>query len=309
MEFSSELDRAIVRTLCWFAVFEYPLTIFELWKWLWSPGRTYTFAEVHEALEKDAWLRERVDAQDGFVALRGSSGVAEQMRLRRERFVDAARKFGKLKRAARWLAALPFVRAVAAVNTLAWWHTRPNSDIDIFVVARPGAVWSARLWGVLPFALFGARPGERSVDPFCFSFFASAGALDLASLRLPEGDPYLAYWIASAVPVLDKDGVMQRLLGANPWVRETLPNAFSREPHPEHQPSSVLDIGHVLPSGGWFETLARRLQHKKLPMKIRAMANLDTRVVVNDRWLKFHDNDRRDEYRKKWNDLQMQYVA
>lgn len=307
MELPSALDRAIMRTLCWFAIFEYPLSVFELWKWLWSPGRAYSLEEIEVAVENHAWLAERMERVDGFVAVRQPRGVEEWVRLRRERYVDAARKFGKLKRVAHWFAMLTFVRAVAAANTLAWWHTRPESDIDLFVVARPGTVWSARFWCVLPFALFGARPGQRTLDAFCLSFFSSAEALDLSTLRMQEGDPYLAYWIASLVPVLDKDGACARLLEANPWVRSALPNAWGRDM--THAPQSRVAFGNLFPSRGWFETLIAKFQQKKLPVKIRAMANLDTRVVLSDRWLKFHENDRRREYRERWEALQTEYVA
>ena len=115
MELPSALDRAIMRTLCWFAIFEYPLSVFELWKWLWSPGRAYSLEEIEVAVENHAWLAERMERVDGFVAVRQPRGVEEWVRLRRERYVDAARKFGKLKRVAHWFAMLTW-NMTAATN-------------------------------------------------------------------------------------------------------------------------------------------------------------------------------------------------
>ena len=34
MESEVELEKNILRTLCWFSLFAYPLTSFELWKWM-----------------------------------------------------------------------------------------------------------------------------------------------------------------------------------------------------------------------------------------------------------------------------------
>jgi hypothetical protein len=75
----------------------------------------------------------------------------------------------------------------------------------------------------------------------------------------------LWYWQRSLVPV---------------YVRSRSETGSRKNPRP--------DLG---------ESLARRFQLRRLPAKIRAMMNQDSRVVVTDQMLKFHDEDRRAEYR------------
>jgi len=183
MEFPTELERSIYATVAWFSLFEYPLTIFEIWKWLYKPAGEVKMEmeEVYGALEKSAWLREHVVEDHGFWSLRKAPQKIER---RHERFLDALRKYGKLRFALRYISLIPTVRAVFAVNTLSWWNTRPESDIDLLVVAKPGTVWLTRLFVVAPFALLKRRPKERGRDPFCFSFFVSEDALALASLHV-----------------------------------------------------------------------------------------------------------------------------
>jgi hypothetical protein len=39
---------------------------------------------------------------------------------------------------------------------------------------------------------------------------------------------------------------------------------------------------------------------KVMPSKLKEMANKDSRVITSDSILKFHENDRREEYKNKW---------
>ena len=53
----------------------------------------------------------------------------------------------------------------------------------------------------------------------------------------------------------------------------------------------------------FLETLARRIQERRLPKQIAELANKDSRVVLNEFMLKFHENDRREEFRRQFETL------
>jgi hypothetical protein len=289
------LAKSIDRTLQWFALFSYPLTDFEIWKWLYAPGVRASCAEVRSAL-KDETLQARVSFLDGFYA---PAGKAEAfVATRGERHANAIGKWRQLRAAARAWKYVPGVRAVAAANTLAWWNTRAESDLDVFVITAEGAVWSARSLLVTPYAILGARPGGRRADrgAFDFSFFLSESDLNLSRFALPGDDPYLAYWTASLVPLHDPDGLFPRLWKENPWVSEKLPNAFPWD----SQPATLRSLRLRPPRA--FERLSRRMQERRFPSAIRERLNRDTCVVADDRALKFHVNDRREAYRDAWKD-------
>ncbi len=294
---SQELEAAIFRTVAWFGLFDVPVTTFEIWKWLLKPDRRYALSEVDAALSESVELATKLVQRDGFTATLGAS-IPDLLDRRQERFLDAARKFKKLKAAARFMSAIPSVRAVAACNTLAWHQTTRESDIDLFVLCEPGTVWTTRLCLVTPCALLRRRPGEAAFDPFCFSFFLASDRLDLASLALKPEDPYLAFWSVSVVPVFDPDGLFDQYQTANDWTDGYLPNAH---PHPGHeQLRPGQNVPRLLPRVRFFEPLARRLQERKFPKAIRDLANRDSRVVLSNHMLKFHENDRRAEYRDRW---------
>jgi hypothetical protein len=96
--------------------------------------------------------------------------------------------------------------------------------------------------------------------------------------------------------VFDRDGVFEEFASANGWLASSLPNAQAASGHHER---AVSGSTRSVRSPSWFEALARRIQKRRFPEVIQNMANRDTRVVVSDAMLKFHDNDRRAEYRDK----------
>ncbi|MDA1038135.1 MAG: hypothetical protein O2877_00420, partial [bacterium] len=284
------------RTVAWFSLFSYPLTAFEIWKWMLEPEDKYTLGQVIIALSSKENQRHLV-SDDGSYRLRSSDGTAQ---VRRERFRDAVQKFRTLLPVVSYLRYLPTVRGVATCNTLAWMHTRKESDIDLFVIVKEGSVWTSRLLSVTPFMIARARPGERSENPLCFSFFLSDTSLNVQSLSMPEKDPYLTYWAASIIPLFDRDGAFDEFQKANSWMREVLPTAHSQTPHPDRsiEPSGVTRRVPFI-----FEKISRKLQHRRFPQVITQMANRDSRVVISDAMLKFHSNDRRELFRERHESL------
>lgn len=286
---ASVLEWDCYRVLAYFAFFRYPLTAPEVWKWLYAPEGRWTLAEVMETLAHSTWLAEHVTQHHGFYAL--GDDCAGQVRDRHMRFLDALRKYQTLRPVLGYLGRLPFVRAVAVCNSLAFHHTNEESDIDLFIVTEPGRVWSARLLAVSAMALLRRRPGEAKRDPVCCSFFVDYNAVDLSAVKIGEYDPYLALWTSTLIPVLDRGNVFTRLRVMNTWVDDVLPNARPVCRAPRFRPKT----GRQLPGDVMREHIARSIQEAKFPVTIRDLQNKDTRVVVSDRMLKFHVNDRRSE--------------
>lgn len=285
------IARDCFRVVAYFAYFHYPLTAFEVWKWLHAPAQPWTLVDVTTALANDPWLTECVAAWNGFY---GFGDIAAHWRDRHERYLDAMRKYRALRPVIAYIGRLPGVAGVAVCNSLAYHHTTAASDIDLFILTDPSRVWTVRLLAVSMLALLRKRPQETALDPICCSFFADKTALDLAPYRIAENDPYLAYWSATLMPVVERDHVFTAFRDANGWAFVQLPNHRTVRPaRAFRQIARVRLVAHVV-----SENFARRLQERRFPRRIAAMRNLDTRVVVNDRVLKFHENDRRQEIAK-----------
>lgn len=294
------LERAILRTIAYYDLFSYPLTSFEIWKWL--EGEPATLLDVRQALRESAVLRDRLEEQDGWFFVRGhGSHVAE----RKERYRIAERKLRRARRVASILGAMPFVRVIAVCNSLAYANARDGSDIDLFVIAEKGRIWTARLLttGLAAFLHLRPSPGNGR-DRICLSFYIADETTDLRPL-MQDGDRHMQYWVDHMVLVAGDPAVHETFRATNTWHRERLPNLRGALSSPQRRVRasawanvlrsvlrSILDRPSV-------ESAARRIQRNALPETLRTLEGKGTDVVLSDTVLKFHSNDRRAEYRDR----------
>ena len=292
--------RHAVRTVAYFAANGWAPTAVDVWRWMDSPAEVFTLGEVVEAMEA-LKVSGRLVMNDGRFCFSGSERLIERDH---RAFRDARTKMKRARRVARWVSWVPGVRGTAIANTLAWEHTRPEGDIDFFVIARTGTLWFVRLCTIVPLILLRARPGIRRHHSIDFTFFVADTHLDLSTLQSEPNDPYLAAWIVSLVWLVN-DGVVATFNKANPWAFERFPNAA---------PLTVAwyDRINARPwkmwrMARWGNAMARSLSMRRFPAAIRSTMNTSTAVVVNDDVLKFHVTDRRREIFETWVNLCKQH--
>lgn len=278
-----------MKTLAFFDIFDYPLTSLEIWRYLYAPGeQKISLNQIIEALGNPE-LKAKIGFFRGFYFLAGKQDSVE---LRRERNAIAEKKLIRLRPYAKYLNRLGAVSGVAVANTLAIKHSRPESDIDLFIIARPHAVWSARFWAILPLYFFGGRPRPGSMrDKFCLSFLVDENHLDILPWKM-EQDIYYIYWLATLMPVSGPE-VFANFFEKNKWINKYLPNFFPPEmsARGERRPASRLPCfgGRIL----------KAIQLFVMPAALKeAAARHHTDVIISDTVLKFHLNDRRSEYEK-----------
>jgi len=119
--FTGDLERAILEALTYSDIFEYPLRLDELHRYL---PVCANMDELSVALES---LNECVGKQDGFYFLAGRDEIVEirkSREARSQKLLPYAIRYGKL------LSALPFIRMVALTGSLAVMNVSKNSDFD-----------------------------------------------------------------------------------------------------------------------------------------------------------------------------------
>jgi hypothetical protein len=293
----NEIEKAILRTVAYFDVFNYPLTPWEIWKWLfWSAVEPAPrFVELLEVLDQSPLLNQKLGHTRGLVHVKGRLEIVS---LRQERYRLALVKLKKVKRFVKALRIFPFIQYIGVCNSLGLANARLESDNDLFIIADPGHLWTVRFLTTAFTRLRGIRPSVTNrADTFCLSFYITTEALDLSHLRYEE-DPYFNVWLATLVPIFDPTNISAQLWSNNAWIHHLLPNATWR------QLATQREVGKTWVAGllaiffrwVWFERLAKFIQKRILPVGLRKLANVDSRVVLNDKVLKFHDNDRRQKY-------------
>jgi predicted nucleotidyltransferase len=291
----NNLEKSILATIAYFDVFNYPLTVTEIWKWLYSKEESRdgspTIGEIWKNLENNQSLKSLVNSRRGFYFLKNRDDLVE---IREARYVLAVKKIKRARRVVKFLKFIPGIKMIALCNSLAWTNAREESDIDFFIVTDKNKIWTARFWSAGFLQIFGLRPSKKNTrDKICLSFFADYDSLNLESLATESPDIYLIYWVAQLQPLFDRGGMYNKFWQANAWIKKFLPNVFPRD--------EVNEISENRPGKiGLGEKFFRWMQLKLMPKSLKDMANRDSRVVVSDHMLKFHANDRREEYKKMW---------
>jgi hypothetical protein len=206
---AAEINRAVLRTVAYGDMFEYPLRDAEVHRYL--HGIHATPALTAEALARCSAPGGPLSLREGYYTLRGREALVDT---RRERAARAAELWPQALRYGAILAGLPFVRLVAVTGSLAWDNVKHSADIDYLIVAEPDHLWTCR-WLVSLVKRIARRRGTR----LCPNYIVSTRAL--AALRC---DLYDAYELASMIPLVGIE-TYQAMRRANPWTTRYLPNA------------------------------------------------------------------------------------
>ncbi|MDX9893485.1 MAG: hypothetical protein RB292_03660 [Patescibacteria group bacterium] len=302
----SELETAILKTLAFFDIFDYPLTLLELYKWLYQAPANVKFSDLAESFES-ANLAGIIDHQSGFYFFPGRSNI---VRTRLNRYRIAEGKFSIALKLAAWLRPIPFIRMVAVCNNAAYDNANDQSDIDFFIVIKSGRIWLTRfLVTTLASLLRFRRHGRKITDRVCLSFYLTDDHLNLSAVALKPFDPYLVYWSATLAPIYGLD-TYRRFIKDNAWLVPWLPNISGVNLAGRRQ---VTDsrltlfvrrtweglLGGFL--GDWCSAILKFVQLKKMQLNKTSVASQpDTRVIVSDVMLKFHEGDKRAQYYELW---------
>ena len=195
---------------------------------------------------------------------------------------------------------------VAVCNNLAFLNAREESDLDVFVVVKKGALSFTRFLMVLVSILFFTRPSEKAQkNGLCLSFIVDESSLLLKSFSIFPHDVYLLYWTATLTPLYDYNGIYEIFRRSNKDVLSNLPNCCSRK-------SAVLS---VLPSSflkraieflatpltiGAISNFIFQSEVYMLPKSISEKMNKSSAVVVRESVFKTHLNDQRISIENEW---------
>ena len=214
------LQTALLETVAYSDIFDFPLAVDEILRNLPLVASRYEVVDAVEALAAQHLLV-RTGA---YVTLAGR----EDIHLERQRRLAASRVLRRRAQTyGRLVSRLPFVRMVGLTGSLAVDNAKAGDDIDLLIVTAKGRVWLTRALTILVVryaALWGVT--------LCPNFLISESALEL-----PERDLYTARELRQMVPIFGHD-VYERMLAANVWWRERLPNAeLPGEAHTSAKPS------------------------------------------------------------------------
>jgi len=245
----SDIKSAILSTIAYSDVFDCPLTIRELCRYLiaYQTGES----SLQKVLKNGGLIPRTLSTDGKYLAL---AGREEIFALRRKRAMEAATLWPRSLRYGKLIAQLPFIRMVAVTGALASDNVDLGSDLDYLIVTAPGWLWLCR---AMILALDRIAVGVS----LCPNFLLTEN-----SLALQDRDLFAAQEMARMVPISGFH-VYLKMRAQNRWTDNFLPNARGAprnfgEPPPINR--SLQKFGETLLGN----RAARRLETWEMRRKI-----------------------------------------
>lgn len=294
----AQIEVSALKVLAFFDLFDYPLTAMEIWQGM---DQKCELQELEIVLAKEP---EIIDSHNGFYFLPGRKEIVKK---RTRQYNLYNKKLAIAIRAAKILRFIVGVKMLAACNNFSYSE---ESDIDVFVVVQKNRMWLTRAFVTLAIQLFGLRRhGKKVKNRICLSFYVTENGINLENFLLPDEDPYFIHWMNDLLPLYGEKE-FEKFWQANEWLEKYLPNKQMPIMSPRFAvkdfwlssfPKKLDQIGFNSLIGATLERIARKIQLTKMTRNEQSAAKAkDTRVVISDTVLKFHEQDRREEYRDKW---------
>ncbi len=261
--------QAILDTLSYRAVFNYPLSFYQLGTLLVT-GKPVTLELLSSEL-KDLIKSKRVGQRSDKYFLAGTSPVDW---LSRKENTD--RMLQRLSGVFRLLGYIPWVKLVGVTGTLAAGNASDKDDVDVFIVAARGRVWLARFFVVLLLKLCGVyRTDVYPQGKVCPNIF-----VDESSISWPneKRNIYIAHEILLMRPVVDKDNAYFGFLHSNGWVFDYFKN------------TCVYDVLSVVPKEP-ESVLVNLTERLLMRLQLWYMRNKRTIEITNERLIHFNRED------------------
>jgi predicted nucleotidyltransferase len=208
----SEIKKNILATLAYFDLFNYPLTMEEVF--LFLPVK-YDQDEFGYAL-RSLIIDRLIYKFERFYSLKNDYFLIER---RGKGNAKAAEMIGIAKKVSKLLIHFPYVRGIAISGSLSKNFADENSDIDLFIITVKNRLWIARTimhcFKKLTFLV-------KKEHYFCMNYY-----VDEQEMQIREKNIYTAIEIVTLMP-LQGDAVFEQFFISNAWTRNYLPNKCMR---------------------------------------------------------------------------------
>lgn len=282
------LTRAILETVTYYDVMDFPLTAFEVWKYLIltdkdSSGDPVRLGDVEAVLDTEE-IRKRIVSSHGFYYLRDREDLVSKRLSRARRAVSYIKR---VRRLARLLRYVPFVRMVGLTGSVAMKNAKRGSDWDLFISLRPGHIWTGRMLVAATLQLVGKRRHGRHVrERACLNYWVTSDSLEITMKDLFSSHEYVAL-----VP----------LYGEEEYRTFRLRNAWIRAFRPQYAPTGLAPLwclgdsrtatlirsaGERLFSMAWLERALSRAQRYKIERNPKT-SWAGSLIMADDRTLVF----------------------
>jgi hypothetical protein len=207
-------EKAILKTLLYSNLFDYPLTKEEI----------FDFLIMHKITKRK--LVQSLSGgkipgtfYKGFYLLDGNKQLVAK---RQTRELISSKKLEKARAIIKKLSVIPTIKLIGISGTLAMKNCEVDDDIDIFIIAEKHFAWTTRFLTAIFLIILGAYRNKHSKkyqDKICLNLI-----LDEARMSFEKQDLFTAHEIVQLLPIFERNGTYRKFLNVNLWVKKFLPN-------------------------------------------------------------------------------------
>lgn len=212
-------EKAIVRTLLYSDIFDYPLSEEEVWKYLIS-NKNINKTVFDSKIKK---INSVVFRKNGFLHLEKKESAVSKRIIK---FKESQRKFDFACKTIKKLFIIPSVIFVGISGNLSMMNAGKMDDIDLFVITKKDTVWITRLLLIVYLKILGKhrkRTDKKVANKFCLNMIIDEEKLSLSkNLR----SLYTAHEIVQLKPVMQRGNTYEKFINCNKWIQFYMPNAY-----------------------------------------------------------------------------------
>jgi len=226
-EYMNFLRNSVLATVVYYDVFDFPLTLMEVFKYLINPARINRIIDgigelkvIDVAEELDKLVGSQIiEEKNGFYFLAGRSDLFN-LRIKRRKIAD--QKWKIFLRYCRWLSLAPHLRGIFASGSMALSNTEEKSDFDVLIIARSGRLYTCRffLWVISSVLGFRRKKWEKiAPDKLCFNHYITDDAL-----YVPHESLFNAQSYVNLKPAMIDSELVDKFYSSNLWLNNYVYN-------------------------------------------------------------------------------------
>lgn len=201
---------AIINTLKYFQIFQFPLYADEVYQFLSLPIEK----DELEQLLIELVTERAIYQYDNLYMTEDNKTLAAK---RLVGSVKASMVMGKARKAASLISKFPFVKAVCISGSLSKGYADEKSDIDFFIITQKSRLWICRtllhLFKKTTFLY-------NQQHSYCMNYF-----IDESHLHLEEQNVFTATELATLIPLYNNSHIYEQLINDNAcWLTKQYPN-------------------------------------------------------------------------------------
>jgi hypothetical protein len=218
------MEKAILQTLIYADIFDYPLKAWEIHKWLIK--KKASLSEVEKGLRR-LTRRAQILERDGYYVLKGRSSLFHR---RLEKVSSSQQYLRDAVFICKIMKIIPWIRLIGISGNLAMENAGEKDDIDLFVITKKNRLWLSRFCILVILGLLERRRTKgvgklQAAGKFCLNLL-----LEEDQLEQERKDLYIAHEVLQMRVLWERKSTYESFLLSNEWVFRFLPNWISVRP-------------------------------------------------------------------------------